>query len=90
MKSGKAKVILWSVFALKLKGKEPIAVAMNIDITSKKKSEKNIKEINQQLERFSKISADILLIDNEKCSSNISPNQSSKFRISTEFLSLIL
>lgn len=66
MKSGKAKVILWSVFALKLKGKEPIAVAMNIDITSKKKAEKNIKEINQQLERFSKISADILLIDNEK------------------------
>jgi len=65
-KSGEKKYILSSFFPIFLAGQEPIAVAMNVDITERKKAEEKIKEMTRQIEMFSEISADILSIEDEK------------------------
>ena len=64
--SGKEKHILASVFPIILAGQEPIAVAMDMDITDRKSAEVKIKKMSRQLERFTKISAAILAIEDEK------------------------
>jgi len=65
-KSGKEKHILASIFPIILTGQEPIAVAMDMDITDRKSAEEKIKKMSLQLERFTKISAAILAIEDEK------------------------
>jgi PAS domain S-box-containing protein len=64
--SGEPKHVLASVFPILLPGQEPIAVAMDMDITDRKKAEEKITEMGRQIERFSKISADILSLEDEK------------------------
>lgn len=65
-KRGEEKHILSSFFPIFLSGQEPIAVAMNVDITERKKAEEKIKEMTRQIEMFSEISADILSIEDEE------------------------
>ena len=64
--SGEEKHILASIFPVEQPGQEPIAVAMNMDVTEQKKAEEKILEVSGQIERFSKISAAILSIEDEK------------------------
>jgi diguanylate cyclase (GGDEF)-like protein/PAS domain S-box-containing protein len=64
--SAKEKHILASIFPIILSGQEPIAVAMDMDITDRKSAEEKIKKMSRQLERFTKISAAILAIEDEK------------------------
>jgi PAS domain S-box-containing protein len=64
--SGEEKHILASIFPVMQPGQEPIAVAMDMDVTDQKKVEKKILEVSGQIERFSKISAAILSIEDEK------------------------
>lgn len=64
--SGGEKHVLASVFPIILPGQEPIAVSMDMDITDRKKAEEKIREMSLQIERFSKISAAILSIENEE------------------------
>ena len=64
--SGEEKHILASVFPVVQPGQEPIAVAMDMDVTDQKKAEEKILEVSGQIERFSKISAAILAIEDEK------------------------
>jgi diguanylate cyclase (GGDEF)-like protein/PAS domain S-box-containing protein len=64
--SDKEKHILASIFPIILTGQEPIAVAMDMDITDRKSAEEKIKKMSQQLERFTKISAAILAIEDER------------------------
>ncbi|MFQ6109081.1 MAG: PAS domain S-box protein [Candidatus Aminicenantales bacterium] len=60
------KHLLCSLFPIFLPDQEPIAIAMHVDITERKKVEEKIKEVNRQIERFSEISADILSIEEEE------------------------
>ncbi len=64
--SGEEKYILASVFPIVQPGQDPIAVAMDMDVTDQKKAEEKIQEASGQIERFSKISAAILSIKDEK------------------------
>jgi PAS domain S-box-containing protein len=64
--SGEEKFILASVFPIMQPGQDPIAVAMDMDVTDQKKAEEKIREASGQIERYSKISAAILTIKNEK------------------------
>lgn len=64
--SGEKKHIMASIFPIAEPGQDPIAVAMNMDITDQKKAEEKILEVSGQIERFSKISAAILSIEDEK------------------------
>jgi PAS domain S-box-containing protein len=64
--SGEEKHILASIFPIMQSGQEPIAVAMDMDVTDQKKAEEKILEASGQIERFSKISAAILSIEDEK------------------------
>lgn len=64
--SGEEKHVLVSVFPIILPGQEPIAVAMDMDITDRKSAEEKIKKMSQQIERFTEISAAILAIEDEK------------------------
>ena len=64
--SGEDKLILASIFPVEQPGQEPIAVAMDVDVTDQKKAEEKILEVSGQIERFSKISAAILSIEDEK------------------------
>jgi PAS domain S-box-containing protein len=64
--SGEEKHILASIFPVVQPGQEPMAVAMDMDVTDQKKAEKKILEVSGQIERFSKISAAILSIEDEK------------------------
>ncbi len=64
--SGKEKYILASIFPIIIAGQEPIAVAMDMDITDRKSAEEKMKKMSRQLERFTKISAAILAIEDEK------------------------
>ncbi len=64
--SGEEKHILASVFPIVQPGQEPIAVAMDMDVTDQKKAEEKMLEVSGQIERFSKISAAILSIEDEK------------------------
>jgi PAS domain S-box-containing protein len=64
--AGEEKYILASVFPVVHAGEEPIAVAMDMDVTDQKKAEEKIMEVSGQIERFSKISAAILSIEDEK------------------------
>ncbi len=63
--SADTKHILASVFPIVQQGDEPIAIAMGMDITDQKKAEEKILEASGQIERFSKISAAILSIEDE-------------------------
>ncbi len=63
--SGEEKHILSSIFPVVQPGQEPIAVAMDMDVTDQKKAEEKILEVSGQIERFSKISAAILSIEDE-------------------------
>ncbi len=63
--SGEQKHILASVFPIVQPGQESIAVAMDMDVTDQKKAEEKIREVSRQIERFSKISAAILSIEDE-------------------------
>lgn len=63
---GEKKRIMASIFPISEPGQDPIAVAMNMDITDQKKAEEKILEMSGQIERFSKISAAILSIEDEK------------------------
>jgi diguanylate cyclase (GGDEF)-like protein/PAS domain S-box-containing protein len=64
--SGEDKHIVASIFPIVQPGQEPIAVAMDMDVTDQKKAEEKILEVSEQIERFSKISAAILSIEDEK------------------------
>jgi PAS domain S-box-containing protein len=64
--SGEEKHILSSIFPVAQPEQEPIVVAMIMDITDQKKAEEKILRVSSQFERFSKISAAILSIENEK------------------------
>ncbi len=64
--SGEEKHIVASIFPVVQPGQEPIAVAMDMDVTDQKKAEEKILEVSGQIERFSKISAAILSIEDEK------------------------
>jgi PAS domain S-box-containing protein len=64
--SGEEKHIMASIFPVVQPGQEPIAVAMDMDVTDQKKAEEKMLEVSGQIERFSKISAAILSIDDEK------------------------
>jgi PAS domain S-box-containing protein len=63
---GEQKHILASIFPIVQPGQEPIAVAMDMDVSDQKKAEQKILEVSGQIERFSKISAAILSIEDEK------------------------
>ena len=65
-KKGENRDILCSLFPTFLPGQEPVAIAMCVDITDRKKAEEKIKEMNRQVERFSEISADILSTEDEE------------------------
>lgn len=64
--AGEEKHIVTSFFPVVQPEQEPIAVAMNMDVTDQKKAEEKILEVSGQIERFSKISAAILSIEDEK------------------------
>lgn len=64
--SGEEKHILASVFPIVQSGKDPIAVAMDMDISDQKKAEKKMVEVGRQIEKFLKISAAILSIDDQQ------------------------
>ncbi|MDH4218708.1 MAG: PAS domain S-box protein [Candidatus Aminicenantes bacterium] len=64
--SSEKKHILASVFPILLPGQEPIVVAMDMDITDRRSAEEKIKKMSRQIERFTKISAAILAIEDEK------------------------
>jgi PAS domain S-box-containing protein len=64
--SGEEKHILASVFPVSHPGKDLIAVAMDMDISEQKKAEKKILEVSRQIEKFLKISAAILSIDDKQ------------------------
>ncbi len=64
--SDEKKHILASIFPIVQPGLEPVAVAMDMDVTDQKKAEEKILEVSSQIERFSKISAAILSIEDEK------------------------
>jgi len=68
-KKGEARHVLCHIFPAVFPAQpeeEPIAVAMNIDITDTKSAKEKTKEILRQLERFSEISASILSIKDEE------------------------
>ncbi len=65
-KNMETKHILCSIFPIFLPEQEPIIVAMEVDLSERKRAEEKIREMNRQLESFSRISADILSIDNEE------------------------
>jgi len=64
--AGKIQYVLCSIFPPILQEPEPMAIALNVDITDAKKAKEKINEIYLQLERFSEISADILSIKDEE------------------------
>jgi diguanylate cyclase (GGDEF)-like protein/PAS domain S-box-containing protein len=68
-KKGEARHVLCHIFPAVFPAQpeeQPIAVAMNIDITDTKSAKEKTKEILRQLERFSEISVDILSIKDEE------------------------
>jgi len=65
-KKGEKRFVLSSIFPIALTGQETLAVGIDIDITEKKKAEERIREMNQQIEKFSEITADILSSENEE------------------------
>jgi PAS domain S-box-containing protein len=64
--SGEEKQILASIFPVVQPGEKPIAVAMDMDISEQKWAEKKILEVSRQIEKFLKISAAILSIDDKQ------------------------
>jgi diguanylate cyclase (GGDEF)-like protein/PAS domain S-box-containing protein len=64
--AGEEKHILASVFPIVQQGKNPIAIAMDMDISEQKRAEKKILEASCQIEKFSKISAAILSIEDQQ------------------------
>ncbi|NIO49573.1 MAG: diguanylate cyclase [Candidatus Aminicenantes bacterium] len=68
-KTGEVRHVLCHIFPAVLTAlpeEEPIAIAMNIDITDSKSAKDKTIEIIRQLERFSEISANILTIKDEE------------------------
>ena len=65
-KTKEERCVLCSLFPIFLSVQEPMAIAMCVDITKRKKAEEKIKEINLQIERFSEITADILSAEKEE------------------------
>ncbi|MCP2620020.1 PAS domain S-box protein [Candidatus Aminicenantes bacterium AC-334-K16] len=65
-KSGETAYVLMSIFPIFPEDNDPLAVAMEIDITPQYKAQKNLITMNQQLEKFSLISAELLTIENEE------------------------
>ena len=65
-KTKEKKHVLCSLFPIFLSDQEPMAIAMFIEITKRKKAEEKIKEVNLQIERFSDITADILSAEKEE------------------------
>jgi len=63
--SGDISHILASIYPVILPGQEPMAVAIDMDITEQKVAEEKIREMSHQIERFSEISAAILSIEDE-------------------------
>lgn len=64
--SSEEKHIVASIFPVAQPGIEPLVVAMDMDISDQKRAEEKILEVSSQIERYSKISAAILSIDDEK------------------------
>ncbi|UCC38343.1 MAG: PAS domain S-box protein [Candidatus Aminicenantes bacterium] len=60
------RYVLCSIFPIALPDQAPIAIAMSLDITARKKAEEKIREINREIEGFSVMSVDILSIKDEK------------------------
>jgi diguanylate cyclase (GGDEF)-like protein/PAS domain S-box-containing protein len=65
-KTKEERCLLSSVFPIFLPDQEPIAIALHVDITERKKAEEKINEVKRQIERFSEITADILSIEKEE------------------------
>lgn len=65
-KTKEEKHLFCSLFPIFLPDQEPMAIAMFIEITKRKKAEEKIKEVNLQIERFSEITADILSAEKEE------------------------
>ena len=65
-KTGEVRHVLCHIFPAVLPELESTAIAMNIDITDSKNAKEKIKETLRQFESFSRISADILSIEDEK------------------------
>jgi diguanylate cyclase (GGDEF)-like protein/PAS domain S-box-containing protein len=65
-KTGDIRHVLCFIFPSLLEDRDPMAIAMVVDITEAKKAQEKITEILRQLERFSEISADILSIKGEE------------------------
>lgn len=65
-KTKEERFVLCSLFPIFLPDQEPIAIAMNVDITERKKAEEKIKEVSRQIERFSEITANILSTEREE------------------------
>ena len=65
-KSGKIAYVLMSMFPIIPDDNDPLAVVMEIDITSQYEAQENLITMNQQLEKFSLISAELLTIENEE------------------------
>lgn len=65
-KSGEIANVLMSIFPIFLDDSEPLAVVMEIDITPQYNAQKSLQMVNQQLEKFSLISAELLSIENEE------------------------
>lgn len=65
-KTKETKTISCSIFPVILPEQEPLGVIIATDVTEKNKAKEKIKKIGRQFEKFSKISSDILLIEDEK------------------------
>ena len=65
-KSGEDAYVLMSIFPIFPDKGDPIAVVMEIDITPQHQAQQNLQKVNQQLEKFSLISAELLSIENEE------------------------
>jgi len=63
-RSGRKKHILSSIFHIAQEGRDPIVVAMSMDITESRLKNIKIEEMNRQIEGFSKILTAILTIKN--------------------------
>ncbi len=65
-KAEEKRCVLSSIFPIFLPEQEPIAIALYLDITTRKNVEEKMRDVNRQIERFSEISADILAIEEEE------------------------
>ncbi len=65
-KTKESRFVYCSLFPIFPPEQEPLAIAMHVDITERRRVEEKIKDANRQIERFSEISANILSIEEEE------------------------